>query len=240
MLPPLMSRIASWRSLAASCALAALAGLAPVANAGFVTINEAAMDTIFSQGSFGSDTVDIRFNPVQTIHNTALLVIDADLDAELFQLSAISGPGPTVGMFFVDSISYCGSRTSNTVGCSFTPSNAVVLNSSFAAMASIGANLASHELGHALGLFHRSDATNLMNSHITSATTVLLADQVNTILNSGLVQFDASTQQHFISITPYQVLADLASNVPEPGTLLMAAVGAAFVCGASRRPRRPQ
>jgi hypothetical protein len=141
-------------------------------------------------------------------------------------------------MFFVDSIGYCGGPTSNTVGCSFTPSNAVVLNSSFAANASIGANLASHELGHALGLFHRSGATNLMNSHITADTTVLLADQVATILNSGLVQFDAGTQQHYISITPYAVLADLVSNVPEPGTMLMAGIGGAFVCGASRRARR--
>jgi hypothetical protein len=209
-----------------------------VAKAGFVTTNETGMDAIFSQGSFGTATIDIRFNPVQTIHNTALLVIDADLDAELFQLSALAGPGPTVGMFFVDSIRYCGDFTSNTVGCSFTPGHAVVLSSSFAALASIGANLASHELGHALGLFHRTDTTNLMNSRITSSTSVLLADQVGTILNSGLVQFDASTQQRYISITPYQVLADLVSNVPEPGTLLMAAVGVALISAVAQRARR--
>lgn len=227
-----MSRIASWRSLAA-CVLSALAASA---NAGFVTTNEAGMDSVFSQGSFGSNTVDIRFNPVQTIHNTALLVIDADQDVELFQLSAIAGANRSVGMFFVDSIGYCGGFTSTTVGCALTPGNVIALNSSYAANTSIGANLASHELGHAAGLFHVSDANNLMNSFITASNSVLLPTQVTTILNSGLIQFDSVTHQRFISITPYEVLADV-SNVPEPGTWLMASLGLAFVAGAARRAK---
>lgn len=235
-----------WRSLAASWLLA---GLASAANAGFVTINEAGMDTIFSQSSFGANAVDIRFNPVQVVHNTALLVIDANFDAELDQLGGIVGPGNTVGMFFVDSIGYCGRPTSSTVGCAFINDNVIAMNSSFAAGA-FGAKLASHELGHALGLVHPTNpsdpinpaiATNLMYPTVNASSTAnLTTGQVSTIFSSSLIQIDSVTHQRFISITPYQVLADVVSHVPEPGTLLMAGVGVAVVSGVARRVKRRQ
>ena len=45
----------------------------PNARAAFVTTNEAGLDSVFSQGSFGSNDIDIRFNPTVTFSNGSLL-----------------------------------------------------------------------------------------------------------------------------------------------------------------------
>ncbi len=72
------SRSASW-VLAARGIFAitttALALSPAIARAGFITIDPAEMDVIFSQPSFGGTPIDIRFNPPQLIADPALLEI---------------------------------------------------------------------------------------------------------------------------------------------------------------------
>lgn len=189
--------------------------VASAASAGYVTTNEAALDLIFSQPSFGGSTIDIRFNAALSFNRPALTAFDSD--TEWGQLSALANPDATVvSMFFVDSISSCGGTFSGIVGCGDQPGHLLVLSSSWAADASIGAVLAGHELGHNLGLPHYQAGANLMNASLTSNSS-LLASQVSTILSSPLIHTDAFGQR-YISITPIAL-------VPEPGAWLLMGLG---------------
>lgn len=238
-------KISGWQAVARlvrkTLAAAAIAG-AGAASAGYVTFDEAAMDGIFAQTSFGPFDIDIRFNAPLSIVAPTLLDIHAD--------SEFGGPGTsldgarqtlgvpqfTVSIFFVDLISFCGGPGSNIVGCGSQPGDLIALKSSFAAGAQ-GAVLMAHELAHNLGLGHLSDSTNLMNPLITGAT-ALTTTQIGSFVNlttgaalSPLVRDDNG--QLYISITPIAVLA--AAPVPEPETWAMLSLGLLAVAAWARR-----
>lgn len=176
---------------------------AATAHAGYITTQEEGLDAIFSQASFGSSTIDIRFTRPSTIFSTELLSIDTE--AEFDDLADLATASPTVAMFFVDTISWCGDTNANYVGCGAFPGNLLAVESSFAAGTN-GANLLAHELGHNLWLPHVDDNTNLMNAFLITGFGTLSSGQVSTILASPLVQVDEGGQR-FIEITPYAVVA---------------------------------
>ena len=214
---------------------AAVLGLAlcgaGAASAGFITTNESGLDAIFSQAGFSGKTIDTRFNAGLTVADTALLSIDTDTEFDsLFNLSVYSGRSSQImNMFFVDAINFCGSAGSF-IGCGSTPGNLLVLSSSFAARADLGANLGAHELGHNLGLDHvDGSGTNLMNPSISSNFS-LDAAQIQAILASSLVQ-TAANGQRFLSITPIAIVA----SVPEPQTWAMLGLGLFGVMAWARR-----
>jgi hypothetical protein len=201
------------------------------ASAGFITNNESRLDTIFSQSGFGSTTIDTSFNAGLTVFNSALLSIDSDVEFDsLFNLSVYSGRNSkTINMFFVDAINFCGVQGSY-AGCASNFGNLLVVSSSVAARADIGANLDAHELGHNLGLDHvNGSGTNLMNPFISSNFS-LDAGQIQTILASTLVQ-TAGSGQRFLSITPIAIVA----SVPEPQTWAMLTLGLFGVTAWARR-----
>jgi hypothetical protein len=224
----------TWRVLAVA-ALAATA--AAGAQAGYITTNEAGMDAIYSQSSFGSDTVDIRFDAPRTIFSLDLATIDAG-DFGLLQ-GKIINPYPVVSMFFVDSVNDCGGSGGAFIGCSSLTGNIVAVDSSWAANAhgAYGAWLLAHELGHNLGLDHvfPDNGSNLMNQTVSTNFGILTSAQVETILGSGLIQTTDSGQR-FIEIAPIAVLA----SVPEVPTSLMLSSGLALAVLGARRPRRRQ
>ncbi|MDD2760374.1 MAG: hypothetical protein PHH11_08770 [Methylomonas sp.] len=87
-----------------------LAGFNSQAHAGRVqNLHEAQIDAIFSQKSFGTNTIDIRFNPAQTLYNSAWLIEDfpygsygsADDLGALTQASGLAN-SLTVPMFYID------------------------------------------------------------------------------------------------------------------------------------------
>lgn len=209
--------------------LAALACLiGGSAQAAFITVDEAGMDAVFGQASFGAQTVDIRVGPSSQLLAPTLLHIDANIEiSQLF--SQHVGPANVVNFYYVDTIDYCGGFNVNYIGCGEIGGPNFVVESSFAAQ-SFGALLLSHELGHNLGLGHWQDVNNLMYPSLAGGS-LLNASQVSSILASPLVQMDGSGQR-FIQINPVLVVA---SVVPEPASWLMLLGGLAAVAGWARR-----
>lgn len=211
------ARPALWRRLRNGLAVAAGVMASASAMAGFITLNEASMDSIFSQASFGANSIDIRFNAPLTLVKPSLLSVDNWFEFD--ELKTLAAPGSkTVSMFFADNISWCGDNGPNYVGCAATPGQVLVLKSSTAANASLGGVLAAHELAHNLGLEHVGSSGNLLNPVLTGSSFLSQA-QVSSLLSSPLIQFDGA--QRFIAITPIALVA----QVPEPASWAMLGLG---------------
>ena len=187
------------------------------AKAAFITTNEADLDAIFSQSSFGLMPIDIRIGLASELVLPDLL--DITTDAEVNQLFDMHIGGiNVVNFYFIDTISACGgSISSGIVGCGEFFGNDFVVESSFAA-GSFGGELLAHELGHNLGLDHRSGG--LMNSSLNNSTT-LNDTEVSNIRSSQLVQTDG--QNFWIDINPVLIVASasIPLPVPEPSTLVL-------------------
>src|SRR6516162_4190112 len=80
--------------------------LSASAQAGFITIDPAGMNAIFSQESFGDTPISIRFDPAIQIVAPQLLVINTPADEQAL-LNLAPDPAPTVDAFFVDQINRC-------------------------------------------------------------------------------------------------------------------------------------
>lgn len=210
--------------LAGAAALAALPAFA-----GYVTTNEAAMDAIFAQSSFGANAIDIRYNAVVTLNLPSLL--DIGTESEFDSLGGlVVVPQHTALAFFVDTISWCGGPGGSIIGCGQSPGSVFAVDSSWAASATHGAPLIAHELAHNLGLGHVADQSNLMNPTLYG-NSALNGGQVTTILANSLVQTDGLGQR-YISITPVAV-------VPEPEIGVMLSAGLLAISGmAALRGRR--
>ncbi|MCB2027985.1 MAG: matrixin family metalloprotease [Burkholderiaceae bacterium] len=239
----------AWRMVSGAmrkfAAVALLAG-ASVASAGYVTsFDQAVLDDIFSQTSFGGYDIDIRFNAPLSV--VAPVVADLSSTEEFngnndFSLSWLAGelqvPNFTVALFFVDTISFCGGPGSNIIGCGSRPGGLIALQSA-AAAGNNGTVLFAHELGHNLGLTHLSVSGNLMHPTITGAS-ALNETQVGSFLDlttgaslSSILRDDGG--QLYISVTP---IAVLAAAVPEPQTWAMMLAGLLGVAGWARRRQR--
>jgi hypothetical protein len=188
---------------------------------------------VYSQAGFGTDTIDIRFGAAQEIHDSALLSIDTDAEFDALA-SYVFSPSPTVSMFFVDAINFCGVAAPNVVGCGSTPGSLIALDSSFMLQPE-GANTIAHELGHNLGLDHTfpDNGTNLMNPTVFATFGFLNNAQITSILTSGLIQTDLLGNK-YIEVTPIAVLA----SVPEPSTWALLGAGAGVALMAARRQRK--
>lgn len=221
--------------------LLALALLPAASHAAFVTTNQADMKVIFSQSSFGSNPIDVRFQPTVTITNTSLLNIDSigKLNT-LFGLSPVSAPG--INMFFVDTVSVCSvpSPSPSIDGCATINGNDIVVASTAAADTTMfggvtaGAILNAHEVGHNLGLNHNNECSpptsnpaNLMDCQLMGFD--LISGQVTAILmNTGVLQ--SGPGGLFVDITPVLIVP-----VPLPGALPLMLAGLGVLAGVTRR-----
>ncbi|GAC99977.1 hypothetical protein [Agarivorans albus] len=207
-----------------SSVFALLLFVSSMVQAAFITTNEAAMDEIYSQASFGQNIIDIRIGTASELVFPELL--DITTSAEVTQLfNQHVGPANVVNFYFIDTISACGSFVlTGIVGCGEYFGNDFVVESSYAA-GSFGGELLAHELGHNLGLPHMNGAF-LMNPSLNNQT-LITPDEVTRIFNSPLVQGDED--YYWIDINPVLIVAE-ATRVSEPlsaglfaGILLMLA-----------------
>lgn len=190
--------------------------ISPLSQAGFITTQEAALDSIFSQTSFGSMPIDIRIGAATELVFPSLL--DITSDAEVSQLFGMHvGLSTIVNFYFIDTISACGIFINPLIiGCGESPGNDFVVESSFAAGGS-GGELLAHELGHNLGLGHLN-GDYLMNPVINNFTEITAAE-VTIVRNSPLVQTDG--QLFWIDINPVLIVAEATNPIPEPSNLLL-------------------
>jgi hypothetical protein len=209
---------------------------APLTHAAFVTIDEAGMDAVFSQASFGGSNIDIRFGAVTQLVRPDLL--DIQTDAKINTLFGLHAGGPkVVNFYFVDVVNACGGFNTAIVGCGEYPGNDFVVESSFVSQTTISpgndisfnVNVLAHELGHNLFLDHRDSGNNLMNSYVSGFMN-LNAAEVATIRLSPLVQQDVNG--YYIQINPVLVV----TSVPEPSGYVLAF--AALCVGAGLRARK--
>ena len=207
--------------------------LAPLSQAAYVTINEVGMDAVFSQASFGNNTVDIRIGAVTQLVRPDLL--DIGMDAQIDTLFGLHvGAANVVNFYFIDTIhDSCGVAGAGVIGCGESPGNDFLVESVFAdnsstpgdGITTVGVQLLSHELGHNLGLGH-NNGNFLMNPFINGFATLTEAE-VAIILGSVLVQMDV-TGQRFILINPVLIVAeqtDPPNGVPEPSSMVLAMAG---------------
>jgi hypothetical protein len=193
------------------------------AQAGFITLHEPVMDSIFSQATFGSSPIDIRYGAVTEIFAPDLLEVTTDDEVRaVFGLHV--GAADVVNFYFIDTLSFCGGVYNiNFAGCGELPGQDFIVESSIAA-GSYGAELLAHELGHNLGLPHITGA-NLMDPTLNHNTT-LTGVQVDSIFTSPLVKSDSNG--YFININPVLIIAE-AVSVPTPATAILMALGLLIV-----------
>ena len=205
-------------------------------HATLITTNEAALDSIFSQTSFGNRPIDIRIGDARELVFPSLL--DISTSAEIRTLFDMHfGLANVVNFYFVDTISACGSTiSSNIVGCGEYFGNDFVVESSFAA-GGYGGELLAHELGHNLGLPHLNGAY-LMNPSLNSKTTLTTAEILK-IHASPLVQ--SNGLDFWIDINPVLVVAQATNPepIPEPSILLLFLLSFALFGASAAKTKSP-
>ena len=218
-----------------------LASLSSPAWSAMVTLHEAAVQSIFAQSGF-ADPIDLRFGPTIEYVAPDLLNLDSSTEFNLLKDDLLGLPSTTVRIFFVDSITWCGS-TGNVAGCA--NSSIAVLNSTTAANNTFGDELIAHELAHVLGLKHPTSqdlsndpqlepTTNLLNPTVVDGRRDLTDLQIASLLNDFNVQLDGNNKP-YVDISPVLVVA--AASVPLPGAALLM-LGALLPLGAARRRRQ--
>ena len=186
----------------------------PNARAAFVTTQEVGVDGVYSQSSFGMDTVDIVFNPTLTLSNGDLLNIDNE--SRLTTLFAFNDATASnvVSIYFVDTLDWCDGFNTSIVGCASLGGNDIVVESE-AAFGVFGTELIAHEIGHSLNLDHVIVAnlmTNVLNGNI-----ILTPEQVVALLGSFRIQMDNSGL--FVEVTPV-----LVTPLPPAGIMFVSAI----------------
>lgn len=188
-----------------------------VTHAAFITIDEAGMDAIYSQSSFGNTPIDIRIGGMIEHVDPTFLTLESQTKWNAVT-SSHYGAANVANFWFIDDITWCGNNFIFYVGCGETPGNDFIVESAYADSL-FNAELLAHELAHNLGLGHNAGSNNLMDAFLNGGTD-LSASEVSRIFNSPLVQFDANG--FFIEVLPVLVVA-VATQVNAPSVSVLLA-----------------
>lgn len=200
-------------------------GMRP-AGAASISLYETRLDEIFSQASFGSSPIDIRFlEPVELVA-PELLEIDSEAEYEQLRFTYIERfPATTIRMFFVDRIGYCGKPKRRGIG-GCTNSTIVVLDAQ-----KLRGNpdrqgvdeLMAHELAHIfLGNGH-ARGRNLMSPAMANGRDELTPEQAERILrgrvgrsDTGPLWVQSDERGRYIEIVPVLVVATPGESATRP------------------------
>ena len=202
-----------------------------------VTLNEAAIEAIFSQDGFGTNSIDIRYGEMEVLEAGDLLELDRNTSGstpEFEQLVARSSADPTsIYMYFIDRFVNADGSASGAVGLANVNTIAIVSDT---AKGATGAIVQAHEIGHLLGLRHcgdflpmelidlcaaTGDIENLMDEGapdpLTPYSGYLNQGQIDRLLASPLVPLIKNDSGgNYITVTPVLVRAP-APDADEDG-----------------------
>ncbi len=211
---------------------------ASLVSAAVVTIDEAGLESVFYQASFGTSPIDIRLSPVEKVVAPDLLKITTKRESHALLYDMATGTS-AINIYFVDELDYCGGYNVRIVGCGAIRNPGVIVESDFAESI-YGTELLAHEMSHNLGVVAHEPG---LLSAALDGDLALTAVQAAKILTSPLVQSDPLGL--FLTVNPILIIARAeattstspsVSTIPLPagGWLLLEGLG----CLAAARSRR--
>lgn len=212
---------------------ATLAAMAVCGSVSAATVNlaqlDAELDTVFSQPIFRTDgrsPIDVRVSDGGLLINPRLSTINNTQDVVdlLFNPLPIPDVPGAAFVFIIQNVTFCSVAGSSLVGCAVVGGSrsAVALNAAknptqeFFQLVSSGAELFAHELGHNLGLRHRTGG--LMNEDLNGSVSINRREAI-AISNSPLVQFDPNSGP-YIDLVAIRIAPAVPVPLPAGGLLL--------------------
>lgn len=224
--------------LTAACCLALGS---EAAQAGYVTLQESSIETIFAQADLA---IDLRYRaPVQRSEPGLLDLSRQELNslgARSAELSGAPVGSSTFTMLFIDTFNEAEMGAAMLGNGVFrTSGNPLLVLESEAANSELGGQLIAQWLGFSMGLTLQFGAFGrLMNPALTLGSVRLTNQEREILLNSPLLQTDADTGQRFLDIQPVAIVSSLpddGNSVPEPASLALVTASVLGLVAARRK-----
>lgn len=176
--------------------------------------------------------IDIDFLSFMTVNSSA------QLNEDNFGDLGLNADPSIVNMWFVEDLSECGGPADPTAlfGCGSSAGRVAITDLVFAFAGGIGRlDTIAHELGHVLGLGHFDFGAGAANNLMTQGSDRTIPTTIDDIFPDGL-DLDQLTAAQITEARS----SDFAEAVlPEPGTILLLALGLLALAGHRARRMRP-